>query len=160
MDLLDRLLGFDHWATTRLLELSRDLTDAQMDQRFDLGLGTLRATFDHMIHNLAFWTALMAGQPVTTERTSHPSIAALSERHERAHAAFAALARRVRDAQRLDDTFVDHFGYRQTLGGTILHVALHDAEHRTEALHMLKRLGVPDLPELYPQDWEHATHLI
>lgn len=157
MDLLDRLLGFDHWATARLLELSRDLTDARLDQPFDVGLGTLRTTFEHMIFNIDFWTGLMSGQPVTTERDRHPSIAVLIERHERAEAAFAAIARRARDERRLDDTFVDHFGYRQTFGGTTLHVALHNAEHRTEALHILGRLGVPDLPELYPQDWEHAT---
>ena len=30
MDLLDRLLGHDDWATTQLLELSRGLTDAQL----------------------------------------------------------------------------------------------------------------------------------
>jgi len=157
MDLLDRLLGFDYWATAQLLELSRDLTDAQLDQPFDVGLGTLRATFDHMIFNLDFWITLMARQPVTRERERHPSIALLIERHERAHATFATIAHRARDAQRLDDTFVDHFGYRQTLGGTILHVALHDVEHRTEAQHILQRLGVRGLLELYPQDWEHAT---
>src|SRR5688572_16657515 len=49
MDLLDRLLGHDHWTTARLLELSRDLTDAHLDQPIDIGHQTLRETFDHMI---------------------------------------------------------------------------------------------------------------
>ncbi len=39
MDLLDRLLAHDHWATARLLDLSRGLTDAQLDQPFDIGTG-------------------------------------------------------------------------------------------------------------------------
>lgn len=160
MDLLDRLLGFDHWATARLLDLSRDLTDAQLDQPFDVGLATLRTTFEHLIFNIDFWRLQMTGQPVTTERDRHLPVTALIERHERAQASFAALARRSRDEGRLDDTFVDHFGYPQTLGGTVLHVADHNQEHRTEARHILQRLGVPDLPDLYPQEWEHETGVV
>jgi hypothetical protein len=40
-------LGHDHWATATLLELSRSLTDARLDQPFDIGHRTLRATFEH-----------------------------------------------------------------------------------------------------------------
>ena len=159
MDLLDRLLGHDHWTTARLLELSRDLTDPQLDQPFDIGHGTLRGTFDHMIYIVAFWTGLMVEQPVNMSRDDR-SIAALIERHESSYAAFASLAHRWRDEQRLDDTFVDHFDERPTFGGTIIHVILHNAEHRNEALHILGRLGVPDLPEVDLLLWEHTTQRI
>ncbi len=147
MDLLDRLLGHGHWVTARLLDLSRDLTDAQLDQPFDVGHRTLRATFEHMIINVEFWTALMAERQGDAPRDDR-SLAALVDRHEHSHAAFAAFARRVRDERRLDDTFVDYFGGRMMFGGAIVHVVLHDAEHRGEALHILERLGVPDLPEV------------
>ena len=153
MDLLDRLLGHDHWATDQLLVLSQGLTDAQLDQPFDIGHRTLRDTFEHMIFNVEAWTAVMAGQPVDIQRDDH-SLAALSERDERSHAAFVALARRVRDEQRLDDTFVDHYDAHMTFGGAILMVILHNAEHRTEALHILERLGVPDLPEVDHGLWD------
>ena len=159
MDLLDRLLGHDHWTTARLLELSRDLTDARLDQPFDIGHGTLRETFDHMTDSVAFWTGLMVEQPVNTPRDDR-SIAALIERHERSYAAFASLARRLHDEQRMDDTFVDHFAIRQELGATIIHVILHNMQHRGEALHMLQRLGVPDLPDGDPQEWEQDTQRI
>jgi hypothetical protein len=33
---------------------------------------------------------------------------------------------------------------------------LHNAQHRSEALHILERLGVPDLREGNPLDWELA----
>ena len=72
-------------------------------------------------------------------------------------AAFTTLARRVRDEQRLDDTFVDHFRERMTFGGAIVHVVLHDTEHRSEALHILERLGVPDLPEVDHGLWDLAA---
>jgi uncharacterized damage-inducible protein DinB len=156
MDLLDRLLGHDHWATARLLDLSRGLTDAQLDRPFDVGHRTLRATFEHMVFNVEAWTAVMAGRPSDAPRDDRP-LAALVDRHERAYAAFAALARRVRDERRLDDTFVDHFGGRMTFGGAIVHVVLHDAEHRGEALHILARLGVPDLPEVDHGLWDQSA---
>src|SRR3712207_35856 len=104
MDLLDRLLEHDRWATTQLLELSRGLTDAQLDQELDIGHRTLRATFEHMVLNVGFWTGLMTAQSVDAP-PGNCSIPALIDWHERSYATFATLARRLRDEQRLDDTF-------------------------------------------------------
>ncbi len=109
-----------------------------------------------MIFNVEFWTALMAEQPVDAQREDR-SLAALVDRHERSYATFATFARRVRDEQHLDDTFVDHFGGRMTFGGAIIHVVLHDAEHRTEVLHILERLGVPNLPEVDHGLWDQTA---
>jgi uncharacterized damage-inducible protein DinB len=106
-----------------------------------------------MIFNVEFWTGLMAGQPVDVQRDDR-SLAALIDRHKRSYAAFATHAHRVRDEQRLEDTFVDHFDTRMTFGGAIIHVVLHNAEHRSEALHILERLGVPDLPEVDHGLWD------
>ncbi len=154
MDLLDRLLEHDHWATAQLLDLSRGLTDAQLDQEFDIGHRTLRDTFEHVIVNIAFWTALMTEQPVDEQRDDR-SVTALIARHERSYAGFASLARQFRDEQRLEDTYIDHYDARKSFGGTILHVVLHNAEHRTEALHILERLGVPNLPEVDHGLWDY-----
>ena len=62
MDLLDRLLAHDHWATTQVFSVARGLTDAQLDQPFDVGHRTLRDTLEHMIVNIEIWTAGMSGQ--------------------------------------------------------------------------------------------------
>ena len=147
MDLLDRLLEHDRWATAHLLELCRDLTDAQLDQQFDIGHRTLRETLDHQIPNLDFWTGLMTGQPVESRR-SPSSVDTLIAVHERAHADFASLARQVRDEGRLDDTFQDHYGYPMTYGGAILMVILHNEGHRNEVVHIFARLEVPELAEV------------
>ena len=160
MDLLDRMLGNDQWATTQLLALSRELTDAQLDQEFDIGHRTLRETFDHMISVVDFWTGLMTGRPVPHDRTTQQydrSLPALIERHEQFSASFAEFARRAQAEQRLVDTFVDHYDYRQTVGSTIIQVMLHNALHRSEARHILVRLGVPVRGDYDPQEWEHAT---
>jgi len=159
MDLLDRLLAHDQWTTARLLDLSRDLTDARLDQPFDVGHRILRETFEHMIVSVEVWAAAMAEQPVDAPPADR-SLAALIERHERSSTTFATVARRVRDEQRLDDTFLDPWtqaATRRTFGGTVIHVILHDAQHRSEALHILERLGVPDLPEGDPLEWEDQT---
>jgi uncharacterized damage-inducible protein DinB len=154
VDLLDRMLGHDHWATNQLFDVSRGLTDAQLDQEFDIGHRTLRDTFEHIIFNIGFWTALMTAQSVDKQRDDR-SLAALINRHERAYETFATLARQFRDERRLDDTFIDHYDARKSFGGTILHVVLHDADHRTEALHILERLEVPDLPEVDHGLWDY-----
>jgi uncharacterized damage-inducible protein DinB len=154
MDLLDRLLEHDRWATGQLLELSRSLTDAQLDQEFDIGHRTLRATLEHIIVNIDFWTALMTERPVDA-RQDDRSLVALSERYERYYATFATLARQLRDEQRLDDTFTDHYAARKSFGGTILHVVLHNAEHRTEAVHIFERLGLPNVPEVDHGLWDY-----
>ncbi len=98
MDLIDRLLDHDRWATARLLDLSCGLTDTQLDQPFDIGHRTLRATFGHMIFNVDFWTAVMVEQPVDAGRDDW-SLPEMIERHERFYATFATVARRFRDEQ-------------------------------------------------------------
>ena len=60
----------------------------------------------------------------------------------------------MRDEGRLEDTFLDHYGYPMTYGGAILMVILHNEAHRTEAVHILARLGVPDLPEVDHGLWD------
>ena len=154
MDLLDRLLQHDHWATATLLDVSRGLTDGQLDQQFDVGHRTLRATFAHVIFNYEFWRRLMTGQPIERPPVD-PSLTTLIERHEQDHATFAAFSRRARDEHRLDETYFDHYDVRKSLAGTILQVLLHNTEHRTEVLHMLERLGVPNLPEVDHGAWDY-----
>ena len=163
MDLLDLLLDHDRWATARLLETCGGLTDAQLDQPFDIGHRTLRETFGHMIFNVPFWTAFLAGgsgRAATDEVSADAqpddrSLAALSGGHERLYAAFASAARRARDEERLDETFIDHYAVRKSFGGTILMLVEHNEGHRTEILHILERLGVPDLPEVDLGVWEY-----
>ena len=155
MDLIDRMLEHDRWATNTLLEVSRGLPDAQLDEPFDIGHRTLRATFAHIVINIEFWTGLMVGRQIDYAPPDGAPVNEIFERHGRAYDAFAALSRRLRDEGRLEETYVDHYEVRKSMAGTILHVALHDEGHRTEALHILARLGVPDLPEVDHGLWDY-----
>lgn len=154
MDLLDRLLEHDRWATSQLLEASRGLSEAQLDTKFDIGHGTLRGTFGHMIPNVAFWTALMAGER-SDEASGDFSLDELAAWHGRAYDAFAEFARRARDEGRLDEIYIDHYDVRKSIGGTVLAVVLHNEEHRAEARHILARLGMENVPEVDHGLWDY-----
>lgn len=154
MDLLDLLLDHDHWATRTLLDTCAALPDEQLDQPFDIGHRTLRATFEHIIFAFPFWGAFLTGQPAEPEPADR-SIASLIDAHERTHGDFMRICRQLRDEGRLGEVYSDHYGVKKTFGGTILMVNQHGAEHRTEILHILERLGIPDLPEVDLGVWEY-----
>lgn len=142
MDILERLLEHDHWATEQVLARAGTLTDAQLDTAFDIGHSTVRDTLDHIIGAREGWTALMTRVPPPDHPDDRP-IAYQAERFARAHAAFAGVARRIRDEGRLDDTFKDHYDIEATYGSAILMNILHSEGHRNEIVHMLTRLGLP-----------------
>jgi uncharacterized damage-inducible protein DinB len=161
MDMIDRLLEHDRWATSQLLKLCQDLTDEQLDHEFDIGLRTIRTTFDHYIYNIEFWTALMKQEPLNeshAEERKQRSLPQLIKRHERAFDLFASTARAARDEGRLDETFKDHWDLPVTLGGSIIHVTLHNEMHRSEVVHMLTRIGQHEPPEVDHLLWEHVLH--
>ena len=162
MDMIDRMLEHDRWATDHLLSLCNDLSDEQLDQEFDIGLRTIRATFDHTIYVTMIWTALMVRQPPAIEHEAEKrdrSLPALIARHNDAYDTFAAFARSARDEGRLDETYEDLYGLPPSIGGTIIHVAMHNEVHRAEIVHMLTRLGVPEEPpEVDHLLWEHVLN--
>ena len=161
MDILDRLLKHDAWATRQLLLHCRDLTDEQLNQHFDLGHETLRTTLAHIIENMEVWTDLMNGQPAPPDmepKARAESVDGLIERLDAAAVDFAAQARKMTDEGRLDEWWIDTLDdppTTKTYGSTIAHVITHSMHHRGEALHMLRRLGVEDLIEGDVLDWEH-----
>jgi uncharacterized damage-inducible protein DinB len=155
VDILDRMLEHDRWATDQLLAASAGLPDAQLDQPFDIGHHTLRATLEHLVFNIEAWTAITAQTPLQRFPPG-PSLAEIAARFDRAQTAFAALARRLRDDALLDAMFTDHFDEAQSYGAAVIHVLLHNEGHRTEILHLLARLGVNDPPEVDHALWDHV----
>ncbi|MGN6755763.1 MAG: DinB family protein [Thermomicrobiales bacterium] len=161
MDILERLLRYDAWTTEQYLALSADLTDDQLDRHFDLGPGTLRQTWLHLIGNIETWTALMRGraQWPSAPPAVPPAMAALQARFAASAPDFAALARELAAANRLDELWTDVLDtppQRKSYGGAIAHVLIHNAQHRSEIGHMLQRLGVSAVPEGDVLGWEAA----
>jgi len=155
VDLLDRLLEHDRWATRELLAACEGLSDAQLDQEFDIGHRTLRTTLEHFVFNIEAWTAITTQTPLT-RYPPQPSLAGIATRYDEAQATFAAVARRLRDDQLLDEMFTDHFDEQQSYGAAVIHVLLHNEGHRTEVLHFLSRLRETEPPEVDHALWDHV----
>ena len=161
MDILERLLSYDAWTTRQYLALSERVADEPLDRSFDIGQGTLRQTWLHLIGNMETWTALMRGRAPrrAASLAAPPAMALLRARFEAIAPEFAACAREVAAAGRLDELWTDTLDeppQRKTYGGAITHVLIHNAQHRSEILHLLQRLGAPDLPEGDVLSWEAA----
>ena len=160
MDLLDRMLGHDHWATAQLLERCAHLTDAQLDQEFDLGHRTLRETLDHMIYVIDFWTGWMSGRPVAHDRTTQTmtarsprslNVTSASSRASRHSPARCGMSGGWTTPSSTTTTFASRWAPRSSSSCTTTRSIV------AKSRHMLERLGVPDLWDYDPQEWEHVT---
>lgn len=158
MDLLDRLLGHDSWTTQLLLQCCESFSDAQLDRDFEIGPGTLRRTFDHVIWNMEAWSAAMDGA-TAVERSTDRTIAGLMARLQLAAERLEKIARRVAEADVWDERYTDHLDRppsQRPFGTAIAHVITHSMHHRAQILNMLKQSGVIDLPEGDVFSWEHS----
>lgn len=154
MDLLDRLLGHDAWTTRQLLDICGTLSDQELDRDFDIGHRTLRATLDHIIHNMEGWSLLM--KEGAYEREIDRTIPGMMDRLTVAAERLRAIARQVADANDWDATWTDHHDppIERTYGATIAHVITHSMHHRAQVLYMLRLTGVQELPEGDVLSWE------
>ena len=156
MDLLDRLLGHAAWTTRQLLLLCHGLTDEQLDREFDIAHRTVRATFEHIIHNVEVWSDLMAGLPI--RENQRQSVSQLIARLDRAADDLASVSKAVAQRNGWDERWVDPLdGIERTNGGSIAHVITHSMHHRSQLLYMLRLLGVEGLPEGDVLSWEHQA---
>lgn len=150
MDILDTLLAHNEWTTAKLIEQSRDLSDAQLDQDFDLAHRNVRKTFDHIIESMEWWTDLMLERPARNfaDLGFDPlSLDGLQKRLENVAPELADLSRNLQAQGRLDEQFPPREDWLRPFrhGATIVHVLTHGAHHRSQVIHMLRRLNVPDV---------------
>ena len=158
MDLLDRLLAHNAWATRELLVRCRDLAPEQFTRGFDIGPGSLHDTFLHIIGAMEFWADHISGRPRRPSirkdnRTWTPD--ELTARLEDATTDLAAVAGAVADEGRLEE-MMQVRDKRFTRGSAIAHVVTHGMHHRAQVLNMLRRLGVQNLIEGDVISWEQA----
>lgn len=154
MDQNDRLFGHDRWMTEHLRTLCSGLSDEEWDREFDVGHKTLRASWLHTIGTYDWWRSQMESLPLEDWEPEAVTYEVLLARHHEAYDRFENFARSAIADGRLDETFVDHWQVEHSIGASILHVILHNHNHRTEILHIMQRLGMDDLPEGDPQEWE------
>ena len=162
MDMLDRYLGYEAWTLRYFINRCRDVTPSQLHQPFDIGHGTVHATFDHLISNIEVWMDIMRECSVRHLPPMAATPDSYLQRFDDAIADFADYARMLVVEDRLDETYVDLLDTPpkpKTFGGTLLHVLTHTTVHRWEIQHMLQRLGLPDLLEGDALSWETQHRL-
>ncbi|HVT13695.1 MAG TPA: helix-turn-helix domain-containing protein [Fimbriimonadaceae bacterium] len=167
MDLLDRLLEHDLWLTRRLLECARNLDDARLDAplatpsrpiSFEPWQRSLRDLLDRIVFGKEVWVAALEHQGLPEERDK--SVDGMLRRLEIAYPMFIGLARRVRDQEQWDLTFVDELCEPPetfTFGGMISHVVTFGTYRRGLAVEALKSLGIDELGYGDPIQWEREV---
>lgn len=154
-----------------MLEVCRELSPAQFQQRFDMGPGSLHDTLSHVIGAMRRWADRLTQRAIRPAidnpprnvgmpsdyrvRTPDELIALLDD-------AAAELAQIAHDIQQpagtglaSEVTFaLDNTTYRATRGAALVHVTTHGTHHRAQCLNMLRRIGVTHLPELTVVDWQ------
>ncbi len=158
---IDRLLRHNAWATRVLLERCRDLTPAQFSQKFEMGLGTTHDTLLHIVGAMYRWADRIGDRPLRPRLEDEPRIWTPDEIITRLDACapdLAGVIKRVVDENRLGEKMEfdapDQPSFVFTRGTAIVHVATHGVHHRAQALNMLRRLGLNDLPDVDAVEWE------
>lgn len=164
MDLSDRFVEHDHWHTARLLEQAATLPDQALDRHVRPGLVVhsfegpepdVRTMLERIIFTKEVWTAAIGGRDIPPR--DQRSIAALQTRLAAVQPQFASLVRRIRDRQEWDDVFVDALctpPVSFTFGSVIAHILAVSVIRRQMAVDALRELGVPDVENRDPIEWE------
>jgi uncharacterized damage-inducible protein DinB len=164
------LIRHFHWATAEVIRTCRPLSDAQLDQRFDVGIGSLRGNLDHIIWCVEGWCRRLERGEWIPDGGENDSLDRLQERLDDA----------VEQVQRLLAEHIDPDGLGETLSfelerppgnrmrytyarATIfVHMMTHGVHHRAQCLNMLRRLGAApdDLPALDATTWQRSTEML
>ena len=136
------------WARDTLMDAARSLADERLDEPFEMGPGSLRATLEHLCRAERWWLDRWQG---TADPPAEPvpgmPMAGL-------HECFRAIAHERNEflddrdeAEQLVCTTETGRTMTLALSDMVLHVCNHGTHHRAQALNMLRRLGVqpPDI---------------
>lgn len=142
---LNELYAHNDWARDKLLSIAVHLTDAQLDRKFDMGLGALRHTLHHLWAAERVWLDrwIDPSRARFVEFEPELSMTALHERWRQVSVDRAAFVARLTPAD-LDRsiTYQNNKGETNTfvMRPMLLHVVNHGIHHRAQAINMLRHL--------------------
>jgi len=151
-----QILAYSDWANTLVLAAAETLADAQLDQPFDMGCGSLRRTLLHTYAGEFVWLQRWQGR-IETRWVNEDEAASVEEMRARFRRAWGErdefLATLKDDDLPRIQEYRDSKGslYRASLGDMMLQMYLHSTHHRAQAANMLRRLGAGpvDLDYMY-----------
>lgn len=160
-DTLREYYRYSDWATQRVVSLAAELSDDELDQVFQMGVGTLRKTLTHLRDGEEWWCNNWTGSPQPFEKlpptTSIPDlIKSIRGTIEWRDAIFGDQSD---DSLQHSVTIEPSRGVtmKYRMGETMLQLPAHGTHHRSQALNMLRRLGVA-LKEMDYLDWYDETN--
>jgi uncharacterized damage-inducible protein DinB len=160
MTILEKLLRHDAWTTRLLLTRAASLSDAALDEPFDMGHRTLRRTFRHIIANMECWCDLVLARPQRSiTHTPDDDIAALLARLDIVAAELVAFGESFSSSGRNEDIFTDYLenpAQKKSVTTALAHLCTHGMHHRAQCLWMMRQLGLGNLPEGDLFSWENA----
>ena len=138
------MLAYDRWANLLVVDRCAEHPDLGVRTDFDIGVGSLGVQLEHMAIVLRVWTDVLNKATIRDDPADLPwGIERLRTELIRAHDEFDAAAL----AGPVDETVTRMYHGAETRiprATIVAHVSTHNAHHRAQCLHMLKRLGVDD----------------
>ncbi len=144
--IIDELYRYNAWANHKVLGSCDSLSDSQLDERREMGFGSLRQTLFHILEAERLWLERWMGmdlRPITIDAGGMPLDRMADE-----------LARVDRQRETLIDNertgcWARTCAYRNSQGEShsnslidlLIHVANHGIHHRAQAMNFLKRHG-------------------
>jgi uncharacterized damage-inducible protein DinB len=164
-DPLTILLGHNHWATRRVLDLCTRLSAEQFHRRFDIGPGSLHDTLTHVVDCMRWWADDVRGRPrrpTVAPAGATLSVDGMSRLLDDARTDLAQLIEQSRgNLGGIVHATLGDKRYAFTRGVALTHALVHGTHHRAQCLNMLRRLNVPGLsdrlPDLDVNDWQYET---
>jgi uncharacterized damage-inducible protein DinB len=168
--LMDTLLAYDAWANRQLLAACRSLTQEQLERPLHMGLGSLADTLEHVIGSLFFFADRLNRLEPTARfdfqarRWTPEDLEPLLDRacHEFQKAVAQAQQRHtLADILSWTDTDVEAVDPLDQVTYAVAFVQMidHGIHHRTQAMEMLRQLGVEAPLDWYPFAWDEAIRV-
>ena len=151
LDAITRLYDYNTWATERLFDSLKQLSEEQYTAPGCSGRGSIKETLAHTVIGQWGWIAWMEGKAdpreAMTAQLSDVELASLDATRKRwreidaqTHEYIAGLAESEVQAVRELIT-PDGQRYTPLLGELLMHVANHDAHHRAQIIAAIRRAG-------------------
>jgi uncharacterized damage-inducible protein DinB len=155
-DSLRDILRYNDWANDRLLHAAVEFSDTQLDQPFDVGLGSLRRILTHLYTGEHVWLQRWQGKQETPwpDEKEKVSIADLSKRFAQVRSEREAFISKLSDAALANEvTYRDSKGslFKATLSDMLNQGIFHSAHHRAQLANLIRRTNgtIVDLDYMY-----------
>ncbi len=145
LEMIASLFSYSDWATGELLRVAGQLADAPLDQKFEMGPGTLRRTLQHIHHFEAVYLDRWQDRGATAwpPYEDQLGVAALADRCRETWAARDRYLAGLADAELSHELrWRDSRGgwYRAVRSDALVQVCSHSMHHRAQAVNMIRRL--------------------